>query len=165
MLPPEQVLPQQREMCSAGRKKHTPCPAAKRDLVSFALLLLLCSAPCTYLSRSALAGGFWDCQAASSPAQHLLKCLPEHILSAYLSRKRSIFGNGVPSWGGQCSISASGQTDAVQGQKGKLGSLHLFSLSQSGNEGSRKLPLSYRKVKYLGACSSTIKTTLRCRWL
>lgn len=61
------------EMCSAGKKKHAP--AARRDLVSFVLLLQLCSAPCTYLSRSALAGGFQDCQAASSPAQHLLKCL------------------------------------------------------------------------------------------
>lgn len=81
------------------------------------------------------------------------------------SRKRSFFGNGVASWGGQCSISASGQTDAVQGQKGKLGSLHLFSLSESGNEGSRKLPLSYKKVKYLSACSSRIKTAVRCQWL
>lgn len=35
--------------------------------------------------------GFWDCQAASSPAQHLLKCLLEHILSAYLFQEKKFF--------------------------------------------------------------------------
>lgn len=41
--------------------------------------------------------GFWDCQAASSPAQHLLKCLLEHILSAYLFQEKKFFWE----WGSQ----------------------------------------------------------------
>lgn len=99
VLPPEQALPQHlaKEMCSAGKKKHAP--AAKRDLVSFMLLLLLCSAPCTYLSRSALTGGFWDCQAASFPAQHLLRCLLKHILSAYLFQEKQFFWEWHPQLG------------------------------------------------------------------
>lgn len=99
VLPPEQGLPQHlvEEMCSAGKKKHAP--AAKRDLVSFVLLLLLCSAPCTYLSRSALTGGFWDCQAVSFPAQHLLRCLLEHILNAYLFKEKKFFWEWSPQLG------------------------------------------------------------------
>lgn len=94
MLPPEQDLPQHlaEEMCSAGKKKHAP--AAKRDLVSFVLLLLLCSAPCTYLSRSALAGGFGT--ARLLPPLHLLKCLLEHVLSAYLFQEKKFFWEWSP---------------------------------------------------------------------
>lgn len=80
-------------------REEKTCFSCQKGSVAFPLLLLLCSAPCMYLSRSALAGGFWDCQASSSPAQHLLGCLLEHILSAYLLKEKKFFWEWSPHLG------------------------------------------------------------------
>lgn len=90
--------------------------------------------------------------------------LTEVLTRAYpqcLPLQDKTFFLGIESPVGESSV-VSQLLDKQVGQKGKLDSFHLFSLSQSGNEGSKKLPPSDRKVIYLSACSSRIKTAARC---
>lgn len=133
-LPPEEVLLLHLagEVYSAGKEKHVPRPAGRRALVSFVLLLLLCTAACTYLCRSAPGWGFWGAAgAASTPPLHSScwrKGYQEHNLT--FSRARSLPRSRVPSWKVQYSGPTSGQANAIQGEKeGNSAFLRLFFLS------------------------------------